>query len=41
MVVSHGLKKEGEVPAVEIDRAMERKERFEADRAAHTYKPGK
>lgn len=41
VVVSHGLKKEGDVPTVEIDRAIERKKRFEADPAAHTYKPGK
>jgi hypothetical protein len=41
VVVSRGLKKESEVPAVEIDRAIECKEKFEADPAAHTYKPGK
>jgi phage-related protein len=41
VVVSHGLKKESEVPAVEIRRAIDRKEKFDADRAAHTYKPGK
>jgi len=41
VVVSHGLKKESDVPAVEIDRAMERKKRFEADPVAHTYKPGR
>jgi len=39
VVVSHGLKKEREVPAVEIDRAIERKKKFEASPAAHTYKP--
>ena len=41
VVVSHGLRKEGEVPAAEIARAMERKKRFEADPAAHAYRPGK
>jgi len=41
VVVSHGLKKEREVPAVETNRAMERKAKFESDPAAHTYKPGK
>ena len=38
VVVSHGLKKEGEVPAVEIIRATERKRKFEADPQAHTFK---
>jgi hypothetical protein len=41
VVVSHGLKKEREVPAVEIDRAIERKKKFEANPAAHTYKQEK
>lgn len=41
VVVSHGLKKESEVPAVEIGRAMERKAKFEDDPAEHTYKPRK
>jgi hypothetical protein len=41
VVVSHGLKKESEVSAVEVNRAIERKGKFEADPAAHTYKPGK
>ena len=41
VVVSHGLKKEREVPAFEIDRAIERKKRFGADPAAHTYRPQK
>jgi phage-related protein len=36
-VVSHGVIKERRVPAKEIDRAVERKLRFTADRAAHTY----
>lgn len=39
VVVSHGLKKEAEVSAIEIDRAIGRKGRFEADLAVHTYKP--
>ena len=38
VVVSHGLKKEGKVPAVEIQRAIERKRKFEADPKAHTFK---
>jgi phage-related protein len=38
VVVSHGLKKESEVPAVEIKRAIERKKRFEADPKAHTFR---
>jgi hypothetical protein len=33
--------KEGAVPDVEINRAIERKKGFEADSKAHTYKPGK
>jgi hypothetical protein len=36
-VVSHGLVKERVVPAREIDRAVERKKRFEANPARHTY----
>jgi phage-related protein len=36
-VVSHGLVKERVVPAREIDRAVERKKRFEANPAGHTY----
>jgi hypothetical protein len=38
VVVSHGLKKESGVPAVEIGRAMERKAKFEGDPSAHTYR---
>jgi hypothetical protein len=41
VVLSHGITKEGAVPATEIDRAIERRKRFEADPKAHTYKPGK
>lgn len=40
-VLSHGITKEGAVPDVEINRAIERKKRFEDDPKAHTYKPGK
>jgi hypothetical protein len=36
-VVSHGLVKERVVPPKEIDRAVERKKRFEANPAKHTY----
>jgi hypothetical protein len=41
VVLSQGITKEGEVPEVEINRAVERKKRFEADPKAHTYKRGK
>ena len=36
-VVSHGLVKERMVPPKEIDRAVERKKRFEASPWRHTY----
>ena len=36
-VVSHGFVKERVVPPKEIDRALERKKRFEADPPRHTY----
>jgi phage-related protein len=36
-VVSHGLVKQREVPPKEIDRAVERKHRFEANPPRHTY----
>jgi phage-related protein len=36
-VVSHGLVKERIVPQKEIDRAVQRKKRFEADPKQHTY----
>jgi hypothetical protein len=36
-VVSHGIVKEAEVPSGEINRAIERKARFERDPAAHTF----
>lgn len=38
-VVSHGLTKERRVPVREIDLAVERKERFRADPAKHTFQP--
>jgi phage-related protein len=37
-VVSHGLVKERVVPAEEIDHAVERKKRFEANPGRHTYR---
>ena len=39
VVVSHGLVKEGAVPDAEINRAIERKAKFEASPKAHTFKP--
>jgi hypothetical protein len=39
VVLSHGITKEGAVPGLEINRAIERKKRFEADPKAHAYKP--
>ena len=36
-VVSHGLVKETEVPAKEIERAIERKRKFEKNPGAHTH----
>jgi hypothetical protein len=36
-VVSHGLVKEGVVPPKQIDRAIERKKRFQANPGRHTY----
>jgi hypothetical protein len=40
-VISHGLAKERVVPPKEIDRAIERKKRFEANPAKHTYEEAK
>ena len=40
VVVSHGLTKESQVPAVEINRAIERKKKFEANPRLHTFKRG-
>lgn len=36
-VVSHGIAKEGAVPAREMDRAVNRKKRFEADPVKHCH----
>ncbi len=36
-VVSHGLVKEAEVPPKEIEKAIERKRKFEKNPKAHTY----
>jgi phage-related protein len=36
-VVSHGLVKEAEVPSKEIEKAIERKRKFEKDPKTHTY----
>lgn len=38
VVVSHGLAKEGVVPPAEIDRAVRRKQSFEASPARHAYR---
>jgi hypothetical protein len=37
-VISHGLTKEGKVPDTEIDRAIERKARFERNPDKHTHR---
>ena len=39
-VVSHGLVKEDRVPPKEIDWALQRKRKFEADPERHTHKTG-
>ncbi len=39
VVVSHGLVKEQAVPDAEIDRAIERKRRFEANPERHSFDP--
>jgi len=39
VVVSHGLVKEGVVPGVEIERAIGRKKKFEAEPVRHTFQP--
>lgn len=36
-VISHGIVKEDKVPPKEIDRAIERMKKFEADPKTHTY----
>lgn len=38
-VVSHGLTKERQVPPREIDLAVERKKKFEANPKRHTFQP--
>ena len=38
VIISHGLSKESEVPAVEIDRAIERRKRYEANPTAYGWK---
>jgi hypothetical protein len=40
VVFSDGITKTDAVPDVEINRAIERKKRFEADPKVHTYRPG-
>ena len=37
VVLTHGLKKEKEVPSKDIDRAVELKKNFEADPKTHTF----
>ncbi len=39
-ILAHGLVKEKEVPDVDIERAVERKRRFEEAPAKHTYREG-
>jgi phage-related protein len=39
IVISHGITKEREVPATEIDRAIGAKKSFEANPAGHTFRP--
>jgi hypothetical protein len=38
VVISHGITKESEVPDVEIDRAKDRKKKYEASPKAHGWK---
>jgi hypothetical protein len=38
VVVSHGIVKESAVPSAEIERALDRKRRFEADPKTYIYK---
>jgi hypothetical protein len=38
-VISHGLTKEKQVPAMEVDKALGAKEAFEGNPSAHTFKP--
>ena len=39
-VVSHGLKKERQVPSLEIDRAIGRKKKFQTTPSKHTFGQG-
>lgn len=39
-VLAHGLIKEREVPAKDIEKALERKRQFEQDPTTHTYREG-
>jgi len=39
-VLAHGIVKEREVPAKDIERALERKRLFEQDPEGHTYREG-
>lgn len=39
-ILSHGVVKEREVPPNEIDRAIERKKKFECDPKRHTHQEG-
>jgi phage-related protein len=41
VVVSHGLMKEGRIPGVEIDRAVERMNRFKGDPGSHLFDPAR
>jgi hypothetical protein len=38
-VLAHGLTKERAVPSKEIERAIERRKRFEANPKKHSFKP--
>ena len=38
VVISHGISKKAEVPAIEIDRAIERKKKYEANPKVHGAK---
>jgi phage-related protein len=40
VVVSHGLEKEREVPQREIEKAISRKARYEADPEGHSHEEG-
>jgi hypothetical protein len=38
VVISHGITKESQVPPIEIERALERKKKYEANPRAHGWK---